>query len=74
MDVGGLVHIVIVMIVVGMIIGLLYWLVQKAPFIPEPIRPIILWVILALAVLVVIYMVLLPLVGGSGSTGLHWSR
>jgi hypothetical protein len=74
MDIGGLVHIVIVLIVVGMIIGLLYWLVQKAPFIPDPIRPIILWIILALAVLVVIYMVLLPLVGGSGVPGWRLNR
>ena len=36
MDVGGLIHIVLVLIVVGIIAGLLWWLVGRAPFLPEP--------------------------------------
>jgi hypothetical protein len=71
MDAGGLVHIVIVLIVLGMIAGLLYYLVQRAPFIPEPFKAIICWIILAVCVLFLIYWLLLPLVGGSGSAPLY---
>jgi dipeptide/tripeptide permease len=36
MDIAGLVHIVIVLLVVGMIAGLLWYLVGRAPFLADP--------------------------------------
>jgi hypothetical protein len=74
MDISGLVHIVLVLIIVGMIAGLLWWLVGRAPFLPEPFKSIIQWVILALCVIFLIYAVLLPLVGGSGTSTLRLHR
>jgi len=68
MDAAGLVHLVVVLIVLGMIGGLLYWLVGSAPFIVEPFKSIIRWIILAICVLFLIYWLLLPLVSG-GSSG-----
>jgi hypothetical protein len=73
MDASGLVHLVLVLIVLGMIAGLLYWLVGSAPFIAEPFKSIIRWIILAVCVLFLIYWLLLPLVGGSGTAPL-WHR
>jgi hypothetical protein len=74
MDVQWLIHIVLVLIIVGMIAGLLYYLVQRAPFIADPIKPIILWVIIAICVIFVIYDILLPLIGGGGSTSTVWQH
>jgi hypothetical protein len=71
MDIGGLVHIVLVLIIVGMIAGLLWWLVGRAPFLPEPFKSVIQWIILALCVIFLIYAVLMPLVGGSTHPLLH---
>lgn len=56
-------HFVIVLLVVGIIAGLLYYLVQRAPFIPDPFKPVLLWIILAFCVLFVIIEVLLPMIG-----------
>lgn len=66
MSADWMVHTVILLIVIGIIAGLLYWLVQRAPFIPEPFKSVIGWIILAFCVLFLIYAVLLPLVGGAG--------
>ena len=63
MDVGWLIHTLWVLIIVGIIAGLLYWLASKAPFLPEPFKPIIMWVILAICVIFLIAYVLLPLIG-----------
>jgi hypothetical protein len=71
MDISALVHIVLVLIIVGMIAGLLWWLVGKAPFLPEPFKSVIQWVILAVCVIFLIYAVLLPLVSGGGSIGVR---
>lgn len=68
MDIGNLVHIVLVLVIVGIIAGLLYWLVKQAPFIPEPFKGVIGWIILAFCVIFLIYAVLLPLVGWSGTS------
>lgn len=65
-----LVHIVLVLLCAGMIAGLLWWLVGKAPFIPDSFKQVIQWVILAFCVIFLIYAVLLPLVGGGGSVRL----
>lgn len=67
MDMSWLIHTVIMLIMIGMCAGLLYWLVQKAPFIPEPFKAVILWVILAVCVIFLIVKVLLPLAGGNTS-------
>jgi hypothetical protein len=67
MDVSGLVHMVLVLLVVGMIAGLLWYLVGRAPFLPDPFKQVIQWVILVVCVIFLIYAVLLPIIGGSGS-------
>lgn len=74
MGIDWLVHMVIVFLVVGMIAGLLYWLVQKAPFIADPIKPMILWFILAICVIFVIYYALLPMLGSGMGAGPVWHR
>ena len=66
MDPNGLIHLVLVLLIVGMIAGLLYYLVQKAPFIADPIKPVILWVILLVCVLFVIFDILMPLMNSTG--------
>ena len=71
MDVSGLIHIVLVLIVVGIIAGLLWWLVGRAPFLPEPFKSVIQWIILAFCVIFLIYAILLPLVGGDSRPLLH---
>jgi hypothetical protein len=68
MDMAGLVHLVVVLIVAGIIIGLLWWMVGSAPFIPANFKAVIQWVILALCVLFVIAEVLIPLMNGGGTT------
>lgn len=63
-NITSLVQFVFMLLIVGMIFGLLYWLVQKAPFIPDPFKPVILWILLAIMVAFVILEVLLPLLHG----------
>lgn len=70
MDIAGFVHLILVLIIVGIIAGLLWWLVAKAPFIPEPFKGVIQWIILAACVLFLIFDLLLPLVEGTGTTHL----
>ena len=67
MDAPFLVHVIVDLVVIAMIAGILWYLVGRAPFIPEPAKSFIQWVIIALCGLAVIYMILLPMVGG-GST------
>jgi hypothetical protein len=57
------VMVIVYLVVGGMIFGLLTMLVQRAPFIPEGWKSVILWILLALAILVMIS-VLLNFVGG----------
>jgi hypothetical protein len=64
MDVAYMVHVVLVLIIVGMIAGLLYWLVGAAPFIPDTFKKVIQYVILAVCVIYLIFAVLLPLASG----------
>ena len=58
----ALVHLVIYLIVVGCIIGLLLYLVSISP-VPEPFKSWLWFVVIAIAVLIIIFYVLLPLVG-----------
>ena len=71
MDIAWFVHLVLVLIIRGIIAGLLWWLVAKAPFIPEPFKSVIQWIILAACVLFLIFYLLLPLVSGTGTLHLH---
>lgn len=64
MTIAGLIHLVIVLLVIGIIIGLLYYIVKSAPFIPEPIKSVLAWVIIVIGILIVIVEVLLPMAGG----------
>ena len=61
-----LVHLVIYLIVVGCIIGLLLYLVSIAP-IPEPFKTWLWFAVVAIAVLIVIFYILLPLAGSPPS-------
>ena len=54
MSIAGLVSLVVALIVIGVIFGLLYVLVDRAPFIPDPWKAVIKYVILAFAILALI--------------------
>lgn len=60
--VEALISIVIRLLVLGLVVGVLVYLIDRAPFIPEPLRAIIRWVLIAVACLVALLW-LLPLAG-----------
>jgi hypothetical protein len=64
----ALLHLVIYLIVLGCIVGLLLYLVSIAP-IPEPFKGWLWFVVMAFAIIAVIY-VLLGLLGGAPSFSL----
>jgi hypothetical protein len=43
----GLIHLVVILLVVGVLV----WLVEQAPFVSATVKPIIRWVIIAVVVL-----------------------
>lgn len=49
-----MVSILIFVVVVAVVAGLLAYLVQSAPFIVEPIKSIAVWVIAAIAIVIII--------------------
>lgn len=57
-SVQGLVSTVIYLLIIGVIIGILLWLVAKAPFIPPEGKSIITYVIYFIAALIVIAVLL----------------
>lgn len=63
MDLGGLVHLVVYLIIVGCVIGLLLYLVSISP-VPEPFKSWLWFAVVAIAVLIVIFYILLPMAGG----------
>jgi FtsH-binding integral membrane protein len=67
----ALVHLFIYLLIVGCILGLLLWLVKAAP-IPEPFKTWLWFAVIALAVLILILYVLLPLAGSPPN--LHLGR
>ena len=69
MDIGSLVHLVIYLIVIGCIIGLLLYLVSISP-VPEPFKSWLWFFVVAVAVLIVIFYILLPMAGGPPSFSL----
>lgn len=64
-----MVHFILMLLGVGIIAGLLYWLIGSAPFIPDPFKKGLQWVVLALCVVLLIYMII-GLIGGGTSTPL----
>jgi hypothetical protein len=62
MDLSSLVHIVIYLIVIGCVIGLLLYLVSISP-VPEPFKSWLWFFVMAVAVLIVIFYILLPMAG-----------
>ncbi len=50
----GAVYILIYLVVGAIVLGLLDYLIKSAPFIPDPWKPNIRWVLLALGILVLI--------------------
>lgn len=59
---SGLIHSLLVLIIVGVVLGLLYYLVTIAPFIPAVFKNILIWLIVLFGVLILIN-VLLGLIG-----------
>ncbi len=57
------VYLVVFLIVAAIVFGLLDYLVRTAPFVPEPWKPTIRWVIVALGVLILIGILLSFLAG-----------
>lgn len=68
MDITGLVHLVVVLLVLGIIAGLLWYLVSIAPYLNDAFKKIIQFVIIAVCVLYLIFAVLLPFIGGGVNT------
>lgn len=59
--IGGLVNLIIYLLIIGILLGLVYWVIDAIPL-PEPINRIIKIVIVVLCALIVIVL-LLDLVG-----------
>jgi hypothetical protein len=53
-SVGGLVETVIYLIIVAVVVGILLWLVNRAPFIPAEAKTIIVYVIYFVCALILI--------------------
>lgn len=51
---GGLIHMLLFLIVVGVVLGIFYWLVNAAPFIPEMFKKVLCWLIIAVGALILI--------------------
>lgn len=60
----GVVMVIVYLLGAAIVFGLLDYLVQSAPFVPEPWKPVIRWVLLALGVLILIGL-LLSFIGGT---------
>jgi hypothetical protein len=59
---GDIVHQLLYVLVVGIVLGLFYYLVQAAPFIPAIFKQVLCWIIILVGVLFLVN-VLLGLVG-----------
>lgn len=72
--IGSLVNLVIYLIVVGCILGLLLYLVSASP-VPEPYKGWLRFLVLAIAIIIIIY-ILLGLIGGGSmpKIKLGWSE
>jgi hypothetical protein len=66
MDIASLVHLVVYLIIIGCIVGALLYLVSISP-VPEPFRGWLWFAVMAIAILIVIFYVLLPMAGGPPS-------
>jgi hypothetical protein len=51
---GGLIQGLIFLVVVGIILGIILWLVDKAPFIPALFKQIITWIVYVVAAIILI--------------------
>lgn len=58
----GLIGLVVLIIIVGIVCGLIVWLIRAAPFIPEPFKTWAEYLVYVVAVLVIL-MRALPLLG-----------
>ena len=54
MSMGGLVDLIVYLIIIGVVFGILYFLIDKAPFIPEPWKTYIKYVLYFVAALMLI--------------------
>lgn len=70
--IGGLIDLIIYLLVAGVLIGLVFYVVDAIP-IPDPLNRIIKLVVIVLACLIVI-LLLLSLLGVSGEGGLKVPR
>ena len=59
---GGLIHTLLFLIVIGIVLGIVYYLVQIAPFLPTIFKQILLWIIIVFGAFILID-ALLSLVG-----------
>ena len=58
----ALISFLIFCLVVALIAGLVYYLIQAAPFLGDPWKPVMLWCVLAIAILLIVLHAL-PLMG-----------
>jgi hypothetical protein len=65
---GFLIMLVITLLVVGIVCGVLVWVVRTAPFVPEPMKAIAVWLIPVVGVLYL----LLVLIGAAPPVTLPW--
>lgn len=59
---GDLIHGLLYLIIIGVVLGIIYWLVNAAPFIPELFKKVIGYVVIVIGALILINF-LLGLVG-----------
>jgi hypothetical protein len=62
--VEGLIALLVVMIIVALVVGMCVWLVQQAPFIMDPYKQWIVWLLYVIGVLIIVARAL-PLIGVS---------
>lgn len=70
MDIGAMVHLLIIIIVLGLVFFVCYWALGQAGL-PEPWNKVAIVVLALVALLVILNYVLLPLLGSSGAVKLH---
>ncbi len=70
MPIDALIHLVVYLVIIGCIIGALLYLVSIAPM-PEPFKSWLWFAVVAIAVLIVIFYILLPLAGSPPNLSLR---
>lgn len=59
---GDLIHGLLYLVIIGVVLGIIYWLINAAPFLPEIFKKVLGWLIIVIGALIIINF-LLSIVG-----------